>query len=95
VVRQLHLAAEVEAVRYQNLAPSRAGFDLVTARALGGYGDLLEWARDRMAPEGVALVWTGPESAQELAGLPGWDVLICPLSCAGHSRLVRLRPCFT
>ena len=95
VVRQLGLQAEVEASRYQDLKASREAFDLVTARALGGYGELVEWARPRLAPDGVVLIWTGPEPAQELARLPGWDVLICPLSSAGHSRLVRLRPCFT
>lgn len=95
VIRELGLSAEVETARYQELKVSRSGFDLVTARALGGYGALLEWAKGRLAPQGVVLIWSGPETAGELAGLPGWDVLICPLSCAGHSRLIRLRPCFT
>jgi len=95
VVRELELEAEVKAVRYQDLGEGVVGLDLVTARALGGYPDLLAWARPRLAPDGRVFLWTGPETAESLARLPGWDVLSSPLSCAGHSRLIRLRPCFT
>lgn len=94
VVRELGLAAEVVRTRYQELAPDRP-FDVITARAVGGHGGLLDWARDRLAPSGQVLLWTTVEGVFHVASAPGWRVLSSQLPGLECGRLARLQPCFT
>jgi 16S rRNA (guanine527-N7)-methyltransferase len=95
VVRELALDARVERVRYQDFGAAGGPFDLVTARALGGHGELLAWARSQLAPGGRAGLWSTEEGEAALRGLPGWHVLSSPLPSLARGRLVQLQPCFT
>ena len=95
VVRELGLDATVERLRYQEFVDTGEGFDLITARAVGGHVELLRWARGRLAPDGQAVLWSTAGDEAELQRLPGWDVLSSPLPSLERGRLVQLRPCFT
>jgi 16S rRNA (guanine527-N7)-methyltransferase len=41
--------------------------DVVTARALGQFDDLLGWARTQLTPLGTLILWVGDEDARKLA----------------------------
>lgn len=94
VVRELGLAAEVDRSRYQDLGEC-APFDVVTARAVGGYEDLLEWTRARLAPAGEVLLWTTDDGVTTMKAVVGWRVLSSRLPGLDCGRLARLQPCFT
>jgi 16S rRNA (guanine527-N7)-methyltransferase len=94
VIRELGLDAEAVARRYQDY-DEEGQFDLVAARALGGYCDLAEWARPRLAAGGRLVVWTGEAEEARLRELAGWSVLSSPLAGLNRGRLVCLEPCFT
>jgi 16S rRNA (guanine527-N7)-methyltransferase len=93
VIRELGLAAEAAAARYQELAGG--AFDVVTVRALGSYPQLLEWARPRLAEGGAVLIWTTDGGESELSALPGWRVVSFRLPASRHGRLAQLHPCST
>jgi 16S rRNA G527 N7-methylase RsmG len=95
VVRELPLDAEVVRARYQDLDQRHAGFDMITVRAVGGYGALLEWAPGRLAARGKVLVWSTERDEAWFRDLEGWRVLSSPLPGLTHGRLVQLQPCFT
>lgn len=94
VVRELGLAVEVERSRYQDLGECEP-FDVVTVRAVGGYEDLLEWTRARLAPSGEVLLWTTDDGVTAMKAVVGWRVLSSRLSGLDCGRLARLQPCFT
>lgn len=94
VVRELDLEADVVRSRYQELG-ERPPFDLITVRAVGGHGALLEWARERLAPAGEVVVWTTVDGEAELEAVAGWRVLSSQLPGLESGRLTRLQPCFT
>ena len=94
VVRELGLAAEVDRSRYQDLGEC-APFDVVTARAVGGYEGLLEWTKARLAPGGEVLLWTTDDGVTAMKAVVGWRVLSSRLPGLDCGRLARLQPCFT
>lgn len=94
VIRELGLAATVERARYQDFGGDHV-FDRITARALGGYPELITWARPRLAPGGEVLVWTTVDGVAELEMAAGWRVLSSPLPDCDRGRLARLQPSFT
>ncbi|HXW54934.1 MAG TPA: 16S rRNA (guanine(527)-N(7))-methyltransferase RsmG [Candidatus Cybelea sp.] len=63
--------AAVHARRAETLGPSEQ-FDFVTARAIGNYPSLLEWARLRLAPGGVVVLWLGAKDVAQIRGARGW-----------------------
>jgi 16S rRNA (guanine527-N7)-methyltransferase len=91
VIRELGLDAEVVDRRYEDLAVGQR-FDRVTARALGGHGALLEWARPRLAAGGGVALWTTEDGERELALEGRWRVLSWPLVGLDRGRLVYLEP---
>ena len=95
VVRELGLQADVVRQRYQDYRRAGGGFDLVTARALGRYEDLLSWARHRLSDGGSVLLWATLDLEHEFRHLTGWRVLSCALPDLEHGMLIRLQPCFT
>jgi 16S rRNA (guanine527-N7)-methyltransferase len=52
-------------------APTRA-FDIVTARALGKFEDLLRWAQKALAPGGRIALWVGSEDATDISADMLW-----------------------
>jgi 16S rRNA (guanine527-N7)-methyltransferase len=95
VVRELGLDAEVVASRYQELPPAVCGFDLITARALGGFRELLRWAESRLDTAGRVMLWATSTEEEELSGLAEWRVLSSPLPGLARGRLLQLSRCFT
>ncbi len=95
VVRELELQAKALRQRYQDYRGADGPFDVVTARALGGYGELLGWARTRLNDGGHVLLWATADVERGLADLPGWRVLSSPLPGMERGRLVQMVPCFT
>ena len=91
VIRELDLPAEAVEQRYQNLG-SAERFRLVTARAVGGYEDLLAWAGRHLSPGGGVALWTTLEGEDQLSLVPGWRVLSWPLVGLDRGRLVHLEP---
>jgi 16S rRNA (guanine527-N7)-methyltransferase len=94
VIRELGLDAEAECGRYQTIEPGRR-WDRVTARAVGGDGALLDWARERLEAEGEVVLWTTREGENRLSVCPGWRVLSSAIPGLDRGRLCRLQPCFT
>jgi 16S rRNA (guanine527-N7)-methyltransferase len=94
VVRELGLDADVVRARFQELADGPL-FDLITARAVGGHGELLEWARGRLAEAGEIVIWTTDDGQAELETIAGWRVLSSQQPGLDCGRLARLQPCFT
>ncbi len=94
VIRELGLAAEAVCSRYREL-PGESRWDCITARALGGYEDLLAWSRDVLSERGEVVLWTTVDTEARLAALPRWRVLSSALPGLDRGRLCRLQPCFT
>ncbi len=94
-VRELGLAAEVEACRFEDAPADLAGLDRICARALGRHRELLEWAAGRLGAGGRVLLWTTEDGAAELARAGGWRVVLSPLPGLERGRLAELEPCFT
>ncbi len=93
VVRELGLRASVLRIRYEAL--DEAGFDLVTARAVGGHELLLGWAAEHLAPAGAVALWGTVDDAKRLGGLSGWSVVNSPLLGLERGRLIFFKVCST
>ena len=95
VIRELDLQVRAVQQRYQEYGSAEGSFDVVTARALGGHGALLAWARNRLSDGGCVLLWVTVDVERELEEQPGWRVLSSPLPGMERGRLVQMVPCFT
>jgi len=90
VIRELELDARAVDLRYEQL-PSEECFDLISARAVGGHGALLGWARSHLVEGGTVALWTTVDGEREAAEAAGWRVLSWPLVGLDRGRLVSLR----
>ncbi len=90
VIRELNLDAMAVDLRYEQL-PEEECFDLISARAVGGHGALLGWARSHLVEGGAVALWTTVDGEREAAAEPGWRVLSWPLVGLDRGRLVSLR----
>jgi 16S rRNA G527 N7-methylase RsmG len=68
VIRRLNLG-NVTAVRSRmaDVRDSDQRFDVVTARALGQFDELLGWAHCRLVPSGKLIVWLGDEDSNKIS----------------------------
>jgi len=72
VVRSLQLSScLVVCSRYEDFVPS-ARFDFITCRAVGKYGEILNWARTKLSVGGQLVLWLGMDDAAHLAQSSGW-----------------------
>ena len=63
-IRELDLSGvEVYRGRFEDITPSGTRFDFVTARALGGYSDLVTWSQRKLNPGGALVLWIGERDA--------------------------------
>ena len=90
VIRELELDARAVDLRYEQL-PAEECFDLISARAVGGHGALLGWARSHLVDGGAVALWTTVDGEREAATEAGWRVLSWPLVGLDRGRLVSLR----
>lgn len=89
VIRKLQV---VNASVYQGRMESVAGgerFDLVTARALGHFDELLTWSKAHFEAHGRLLLWLGVEDSSELSSRAGWH-WSSPIKIPSSSRRVLL-----
>ena len=73
IVRTLGLKdVEILAERFEQIRPATLSVDLITARALGEFKELLRWSAAALVPAGNLMLWLGAEDATRLAGNPDW-----------------------
>ncbi len=73
VLRDLHLTdIRVLVSRYEELGEDVAPLDFVCTRALGGFLELLGWARSPQVGARHALLWLGGRDVDEVRAVPGW-----------------------
>jgi 16S rRNA (guanine527-N7)-methyltransferase len=73
VARSLRLGGvEVLADRFDDLHPVAPKFDVITARALGGFPDLLRWAKPLLSARGHVALWAGGEDTTRISMIDGW-----------------------
>ena len=73
VIRVLGLQnVEVMPIRFdENRTPSDIA-EIVTARALGSFSEILSWAKTALVRRGHLVLWLGGEDAAKLSSIPGW-----------------------
>lgn len=73
VVRALSLeGVEVYRGRFEDFAGGRDPFDFVTARALGSHNFILNWAAEKLTPDGRIALWLGGEDASTISISKRW-----------------------
>ena len=73
VIRTLDLKdVSADSKRFEEIPVPDLRFDFVTARALGGFPNLLRWARRVLSPEGQLVLWVGGEDRAGLTNIKGW-----------------------
>ena len=73
VVRALDLEnVEVMPIRFEDsrVAPDFA--EVVTVRAVGGFPDILRWAKTALVRRGHVILWLGGEDCAKVSSTPGW-----------------------
>jgi 16S rRNA (guanine527-N7)-methyltransferase len=74
VIRQLKLSnATVYKGRMESFALEAPPFDVVTARALGQFDELLAWSQTHLAAGGRVLLWLGESDAVDISDRSGWS----------------------
>jgi 16S rRNA (guanine527-N7)-methyltransferase len=59
-------------VRFEDMPLEREAYNYVTARALGGFSELLRWAEAILAPRGHLLLWLGGEDVSKISTREEW-----------------------
>jgi 16S rRNA (guanine527-N7)-methyltransferase len=73
IVRALELReVEIVPMRFNEIRAEPGYAKLITARALGGFPELLRWARAVLDPRGHVVLWIGGEDSTKISGTPGW-----------------------
>jgi 16S rRNA (guanine527-N7)-methyltransferase len=73
IIRTLDLkGVSADSRRFEEIPVPEPRFDFVTARALGGFPNLLRWARRVLSPEGQLVLWVGGEDTTGLTNIEGW-----------------------
>ncbi|HWG57989.1 MAG TPA: 16S rRNA (guanine(527)-N(7))-methyltransferase RsmG [Candidatus Acidoferrales bacterium] len=73
VARELNLNdVEIARTRVESLPDSAGLLDFVTARALGGYQELLRWSKTRLGEGGRVALWLGSDEIRFLRAERGW-----------------------
>ncbi len=68
VIRQLGLSnATAVRSRTSELKSSKERFEIVTARAVGQFDELIEWAKAKLTPAGKLILWLGDDDAKRIS----------------------------
>ncbi len=74
VIRELSISnAIVFRGRMESLKAKGAGFDFITARALGRFDELLDWSAQSLRSGGSLLLWLGQHDSAEVSSRPDWE----------------------
>ena len=63
---------EVMPVRFNEVRTPCDFVEIVTARAVGGFPEILHWAKGALAPRGHLALWLGGEDTSKVSSTPGW-----------------------
>jgi 16S rRNA (guanine527-N7)-methyltransferase len=89
-IRELDLSGvEVYRGRFEDISSADYRFDFVTARALGGYSDLITWSQRQLNPGGAVVLWIGERDAMEIRKAPSLNWR-CNIPILGSHRRVLL-----
>ena len=73
VVRALCLSGvEVLPARFEDLRLEDGSLNFVAARAVGGFPELLRWARNALSDRGHIALWVGAEDTTKISNTAGW-----------------------
>jgi 16S rRNA (guanine527-N7)-methyltransferase len=73
VVRVLELRnVEILPARFDEIRVASDFAEIITARALGGFTDLLRWSSAALMRRGHVILWLGGEDTTIVSGTPGW-----------------------
>jgi 16S rRNA (guanine527-N7)-methyltransferase len=73
VIRELELEnVEVMPIRYEEIRVSPDFTDVITARAVGGFPDILRWAKTALSRRGHIILWLGGEDSTRVSSTPDW-----------------------
>jgi 16S rRNA (guanine527-N7)-methyltransferase len=73
VIRDLELTeVEILATRFEDMRPEELSADVVTARAVGGFSELLDWSGRALSSRGHVLLWVGGEDITMITNSKGW-----------------------
>jgi 16S rRNA (guanine527-N7)-methyltransferase len=73
VIRTLEFKnVEVKSSRFDEIRPAPDFAKIITARALGGFSDLLRWARIALSRRGHIVLWLGSEDSTMVSSEAGW-----------------------
>jgi 16S rRNA (guanine527-N7)-methyltransferase len=88
VIRKLGLL-NTSVIRARLLDVESGGFDFITARALGPYEQLVEWAVRSLSRPGRLILWLGEDDAARISEERGW-IWQDPVRIPGSRRRVIL-----
>jgi 16S rRNA (guanine527-N7)-methyltransferase len=73
VVRSLALSdVDVMPTRFEEIRVEAGFVNFVTARAVGGFPDILKWSKKALSPGGHLILWVGGEDTTKISSTPGW-----------------------
>lgn len=73
VVRYIGLTdVEVLPERFEDIRTDRIGANIITARAVGGFKELIRWSNRSLAVGGHLVLWVGAEDSTRIARSSGW-----------------------
>jgi len=73
VVRALGFSSvEILPSRFENIRPDGIQANAVTARAVGGFKELIRWSATALVDRGHLILWTGAEDSIRIARTPNW-----------------------
>jgi 16S rRNA (guanine527-N7)-methyltransferase len=73
VARSLEMKdVEVMPVRFNEVRTPGDFAEIVTARAVGGFSEILHWAKRAFSHRGHLALWLGGEDASKVSSMPGW-----------------------
>ena len=73
VVRSLQLEeVEVLPIRFDQIRGTQNSAEIITARAVGRFTEILRWARVALVRRGHIALWLGGEDSTKVSSIPGW-----------------------
>jgi 16S rRNA (guanine527-N7)-methyltransferase len=63
---------EILTTRYEEIRPKSDFANFITARAVGGFPEILRWSRTALSRRGHLLLWVGGEDITKITNSEGW-----------------------
>jgi 16S rRNA (guanine527-N7)-methyltransferase len=73
VVRCLQLTdVEIRSERYEEIRPETIHANIITARAVGDFKQLMRWSEKALVRRGHIMLWVGSEDSTRIMAAPNW-----------------------